>query len=315
MKNYLVRRYTSDDFDLWNQFITKAKNATFLFHRDFMDYHQERFEDFSLMVFEQDKLVGVLPANQSAEMLYSHQGLTYGGLVVNETLKLSAFIDIFESIFLWSKQYFQKMYFKVIPQIYNTYFSDELLYVLFLKNAQLIRRDTLSVIDYSLPVKLSSSRKTEIKKGEKYNLKIKQTTDFSEFWNEILIPVLAEKHKAKPVHSLDEIKLLHSRFPDNIKQYNVYFKDKIVAGTTLFETNKVVHAQYIGSNAERSRLGSLDFLYDFLIKKYASEKKYFDFGTSNENNGRTLNTGLSYWKESFGGKTVIQDFYELDLHL
>ncbi len=315
MKNYLVRRYTSDDFELWNQFIVKAKNATFLFHRDFMDYHKDRFEDFSLMVFDRDKLVALLPANQIGEALHSHQGLTYGGVVVGESVKLSAFIEIFESIVVWAKQNFKKAYFKVIPSVYTTCFSDELLYVLFLKNAQLIRRDTLSVIDYSLPVKLSSSRKTEIKKGEKHNLKIKQTTDFSEFWNEILIPVLAEKHQAKPVHSLDEIKLLHSRFPDNIKQYNVYFEDKIVAGTTIFETENVVHSQYIGSNAERSRLGSLDFLYDFLIKKYASRKKYFDFGTSNENSGRVLNQGLSYWKESFGAKTVVQDFYELDLHL
>ena len=315
MKNYLVRRYTSDDFDLWNQFIAKAKNATFLFHRDFMDYHQDRFEDYSLMVFDRDKLVAVLPANRSGEELHSHQGLTYGGLVVRESVKLSAFIEIFESVFLWSIQNFKKAYFKVIPSIYTTCFSDELLYVLFLKNAQLIRRDTLSVIDYSLPIKFSSSRKTEIKKGEKHALQIKQTTDFTEFWNEILIPVLAEKHQAKPVHSLDEITLLHSRFPENIKQYNVYFEGEVVAGTTLFETDNTVHSQYIGSNAERSRLGSLDFLYDFLIKKYASDKKYFDFGTSNESNGRVLNAGLSYWKESFGAKTVTQDFYELDLHL
>jgi hypothetical protein len=54
VKNYTVRRYTSEDFALWNAFISTAKNATFLFHRDFMEYHSDRFEDYSLLVFEGD---------------------------------------------------------------------------------------------------------------------------------------------------------------------------------------------------------------------------------------------------------------------
>ncbi len=39
-------------------------------------------------------------------------------------------------------------------------------------------------------------------------------------------------------------------------------------------------------------------------------KKHFDFGISNENLGKKLNNGLSYWKESFGASTIVQDFYE-----
>lgn len=311
MKKYSVRQYTSEDLDLWNAFVAKAKNATFLFNRNFMEYHNHRFEDFSLLVFEQNTLVAVLPANKVGTELHSHQGLSYGGLVIDHTLKLQEFLEIFEAVCAYAKQQVSKLFFKVIPSIYNEYFSDELLYALFLKEAKLIRRDTLFVIDNLHPDKISQKRKYEIRKGEKHQLEVKETTDFSEFWNEILIPVLQEKHQAQPVHSLDEIKLLHSRFPNNIKQFNVYFEGKIVAGTTLFITDKVVHSQYIGSDAQRNKLGSVDFLYDYLIKKYASEKRYFDMGTSNENNGKSLNEGLAYWKESFGAKIVVQDFYEL----
>lgn len=311
MKKYSVRQYTSEDLDLWNAFVAKAKNATFLFNRNFMEYHNHRFEDFSLLVFEQNTLVAVLPANKVGAELHSHQGLSYGGLVIDHTLKLQEFLEIFEAVCAYAKQQVSKLFFKVIPSIYNEYFSDELLYALFLKEAKLIRRDTLFVIDNLHPDKISQKRKYEIRKGEKHQLEVKETTDFSEFWNEILIPVLQEKHQAQPVHSLDEIKLLHSRFPNNIKQFNVYFEGKIVAGTTLFITDKVVHSQYIGSDAQRNKLGSVDFLYDYLIKKYASEKRYFDMGTSNENNGKSLNEGLAYWKESFGAKIVVQDFYEL----
>ena len=57
LKNYTVKRYEPKYFEEWNAFISTAKNATFLFNRDFMEYHSDRFEDFSLLIFDQDKLV------------------------------------------------------------------------------------------------------------------------------------------------------------------------------------------------------------------------------------------------------------------
>ena len=56
MKNYTVKKYQENDYEIWNAFIGQAKNATFLFHRDFMEYHKDRFEDFSLVIFEDEKL-------------------------------------------------------------------------------------------------------------------------------------------------------------------------------------------------------------------------------------------------------------------
>ncbi|MFT7252078.1 MAG: hypothetical protein ACI9FW_001834, partial [Flavobacterium sp.] len=40
MKEITIKQYTPDYYPLWNEFVAKAKNATFLFHRDFMEYHQ-----------------------------------------------------------------------------------------------------------------------------------------------------------------------------------------------------------------------------------------------------------------------------------
>jgi len=313
MKNYSIRKYTTKDFDLWNEFIAKSKNGTFLFDRNFMEYHKDRLEDFSFLIFDKEKLIAVFPANRVGEELYSHQGLTYGGIVLDKKMKLSDFVELFDVFCNYLKPNFTKIFFKEIPKIYNRCFSDELLYVLFLKNAKLIRRDTLSVIDYQCDYQISAKRKYEIRKAEKYPLEIKQSTDFSEFWNELLLVNLHEKHNTKPVHSLEEITMLQNCFPENIKQFNVYFEQKITAGTTIFETENVAHVQYIASNELRSKTGSLDYLFDFLITKYASEKKYFDFGISNENQGKTLNKGLLHWKESFGARTVTQDFYELSL--
>src|SRR5690606_34590986 len=134
---------------------------------------------------------------------YSHQGLTYGGIILSKDCKLTQFLRIFEAILDFLKQEFEKFYIKVIPNIYNATFADELLYGLFLHNANLVRRDTFSVIDLKQPLIISNSRKYEIKKGIEHQIEIQQTTDFTDFWNTVLTPNLNQKHKVSPVHSLD----------------------------------------------------------------------------------------------------------------
>ena len=49
-----------------------------------MDYHNDRFKDHSLMVFKDDKLIALLPANIVDFNLRSHQGLTYGGFLLQD---------------------------------------------------------------------------------------------------------------------------------------------------------------------------------------------------------------------------------------
>ena len=312
MKNYTVKRYQEKDYATWNTFIGQAKNATFLFHRDFMDYHKDRFEDYSLLAFENEKLVAILPANKDGEIVYSHQGLTYGGLVYGEKLKLASVLLIFKALlFYLNENKIAKIQIKILPSIYHNKPSEELNYALFLAEAQLIRRDTLAVVDLCKPFQFSKIRKRGIQKAKSNELIIKEENSFECFWNQVLIPNLELKHNAEPVHSLDEIQFLKNHFEKNIRQFNVYHENEIIAGTTVFESENVAHCQYISKYEKDENLGSLDFLYDHLINKVFADKRYFDFGISNENQGKTLNNGLSYWKESFGASIITHDFYEV----
>lgn len=313
MKNYTVKLYQETDYEKWNTFIGQAQNATFLFHRDFMEYHKDRFKDFSLLVYENEKLVSVLPANKAHDVVYSHQGLTYGGLVYDEKIKLVSVIEIFKSILVFlNEKAVVKLHLKTLPAIYHLKPSEEIQYALFLAEAKLVRRDSLSVLNLSQENKISKIRRRGIQKAVFNDLVIKEEDDFEGFWNKVLIPNLDKKHQAKPVHTLDEIQLLKKIFPVNIRQFNVYQNDKIIAGTSVFESKNVAHCQYISKNENQDNLGSLDFLFEFLIKKVFSEKQFFDFGISNEEQGKKLNEGLSYWKESFGASTVVHDFYEVE---
>lgn len=313
MKNYGVKRYQESDYDSWNTFVNQAKNATFLFHRDFMEYHKDRFEDFSLMVLEGKKTVAVLPANRTGERICSHHGLTYGGLVYKENLKLASVILVFKAVlFYLSENKITKIQLKTLPSIYHNKPAEELNYALFLAEAQLIRRDTLAIIDLSKPFQFSKIRKRGIQKGMSNGLTIKEESNFESFWNQVLIPNLELKYNAEPVHTLFEIQLLKKHFDKNIRQFNVYFNNQIVAGTTIFESENVAHCQYISKYDEQENLGSLDFLFEYLINNVFAHKRFFDFGISNENQGKILNSGLSYWKESFGANIVVHDFYEVE---
>lgn len=284
-----------------------------MFKRDFIDYHKDRFEDHSLLVFKDKTLVSVLPANVFEETIHSHQGLTYGGLVIHRSLKLEETIGVFKAVLIFlNDQGIRRMDLKVIPAIYNDLPSDEIDYIMFLLDAQLTRRDTLCTVDLHANIQLSSSRQEGYKRAIRNGLSIKEEDRSDQFWQKILIPNLRLKYKVDPVHSLNEIMWLKERFPKHIRQFNVYQNDELVAGTTIFETKNVAHAQYISGNDESSKLGSLDFLYVHLIKEVFKNKRYLDFGISNENNGRNVNAGLQFWKEGFGTQTVMQNFYRVE---
>lgn len=313
MNNYAVVKYQAKHKTAWDSFIEEAKNATFLFQRDFMEYHADRFTDFSLLVFREETLVAALPANIETLQVHSHQGLSYGGLVLGEKTNFEEALQIFKSLLIFmEKEGISVFKLKLLPKIYHKSPSDEIDYLLFLVKAKLFRRDITSCVGNENALKIESSNRLRgIKKGKKNKLQIKEEAKFQPFWEEVLEPNLKQIHDQKPVHSLEEISLLQSHFPENIKQFNVYKDCVIVAGATVFESSTVAHAQYISANEIGRKTGGLDFLFHHLLGHF-SQKKYFDFGISNEAQGMKVNKGLLHWKESFGGRSIAHDFYEID---
>ncbi|MEZ4856287.1 MAG: GNAT family N-acetyltransferase [Gelidibacter sp.] len=279
-----------------------------------MDYHQDRFEDFSLLIFNNEQLVALLPANKVDNTVYSHQGLTYGGLLLSKTITFDDVLQSFKTILDYLNTngitHFQL---KLIPKIYHQIPSDEIDYMLFKLKANIIRRDLTCTIDSFNSLKPNSSnRKRGLKKAIKNELKVREVQDFEGFWNSVLIPNLQEKHQTSPVHTLSEISYLKSKFPHHIRQFNVFKNKEVVAGVTIFETQNVAHAQYISANNSKQELGSLDVVLHHLMTEVYKEKPYFDFGISNENQGQHINYGLMSWKESFGARSIVHDFYEIE---
>lgn len=309
-----VCQFQSENEQEWNIFLEETKNSTFLFNRKFMDYHKQRFTDASIMVYnERNEVVACMPANISENGdVISHAGLTYGGLIIKREEKLLNVLEIFYEILKhFASNGIKKLILKDFPKFYNNFPSEEIEYVLFLANAVIFRRDTAIVIDQEKPIGYQTRRLRSIKKALKENVLVDETENFEMFWTRILQPNLNARHGVNPVHTLEEILTLKKAFPQDIILRTVSLNGQMMAGAVLFITADVVHAQYISASEEGRRNGSLDYLFDYLIKSYKSIR-YFDFGICNENAGKDLNKGLLEWKEGFGGRTFCHNFYEIE---
>ncbi len=314
--DFEVKRYNQNLLKDWESLIHKSKNSHFFFSRNYLNYHADRFVDHSIIVYNnKGNPICLFPSNvDNSDAIISHGGLTFGSFVFKEDLKLLVILEVIKRILLYySGIGYDRIIYKAIPRIYNAIPSDEIDYALFLTEARLIRRDTALVVSRDNKINYSGNIKREAKKAELNGCVIGESTDFNEFWNKLLIPNLKRRFGADPVHSVDEIASLKSKFPQNIRLYIVSSPNgKILAGTVFFVTEFVAHCQYIASCDEGRRSGALNYLFIYLINNIYKDKSYIDFGIVNEKNGKYLNRGMLGWKERMGGRTISHNFYEID---
>jgi len=314
MTGLSVAKYGAEHRRVWDDFVKNSKNGVFLFERSYLEYHADRFPDHSLLFRDdEDRLVAVLPATLRDEVLSSHAGLTFGGVVSDTRMKAELMLEVFEAARTYlQNQGVAKMIYKAIPHIYHRLPAEEDLYALFRNGARLFRRDVSSTIDLKEKLPFTKGRKYALKLASRQGLEVNRSLDFKTFMA-IEGQVLETKYDAKPVHTDAEIEMLAQRFPENIKLFAASKAQEMLAGVVIYESSQVAHAQYIGVNDNGKRLGGLDLIINYLINDYYRDKRYLDFGISTENNGRLLNNGLIGNKESFGGRAVVYDFYEFDL--
>lgn len=323
--------YSINNKEVWNRFVEDSKQGTFLLNRNFMDYHADRFFDCSLLIYKDDVdegeenydgLVALFPANWNEEerVVYSHQGLTYGGLLTKAGVTQSEVLQILQKVLLYFEHYLGacSLVYKAIPYIYSRMPSQEDLYALFRAGAQLQSRSVATVVSVANPLSMRTLRLRQAKKALEHGFYIERIKEgdsdgLREYW-QVLEGVLQEYHNTRPVHSVDEMSLLMQRFPKEIKLYVVKDTDaRIVSGVVVFETETVAHIQYIASAMEGRKYGALDLLLRHLCGEKYRDKEFIDFGISTERDGYYLNEGLVFQKEGFGGRAVCYDTYHVDL--
>lgn len=309
-----IRRYEQGLERVWNEFVAqRARNATFLFDRRYMDYHSDRFTDCSMMAYRRGKLMALLPANITPDgVLHSHQGLTYGGWITS-----ASHFDGTDMPGLWREWLaacrragIGEIDYKPLPWIFSRYPAQEDLYLLFRSGARLTESNLSSVVDLRDPRGFNTLQRRHIRRASAAGCEITYTRDVGPFW-QMLAQCLRDRHDAAPVHSQEELELLMSRFPENIKIAEIRLGGELLGGVCLYITPMVTHTQYIASTQRGRELNALSLLFDRLMSDAGAKSRYFDFGTSNEDHGRRLNEGLLRQKASYGGSGVTFDRWSL----
>ncbi len=311
-----VVKYASNYKSLWDDFISKANNGSFLFYRDYMEYHSDRFIDSSFLFFEEGNLVAVMPANIADGVFYSHAGLTFGGVVSDrKQMVMRLMLELFDALMVYlSEHQIKTVIYKAIPHIYHIFPAEEDLYALFRHNATVVQRDASSTIALDQEVPFSRLKRRRIKLGKRNELIVKRTDDFGAYMS-LVAEVLARKYSVAPTHTAKEMELLSKSFPENIKLFAAYKDETMLAGVIMFEYKSIAHAQYAAASEEGEKMGAGELLWDYLIHDYYSgrNKRYFDFGRSTEKGGHYLNAGLIAHKEGLGARATMYDTYRVDV--
>lgn len=311
-----VVRYTETEKALWNQFNATAKNPLFMFDRGFMDYHADRFQDHSLLFYDDGELVAILPMSQREQTLTSHGGLTYGGFITGIKMKQHTMNECFEALLRYARENnIRNIIYKTVPHIYHEQPAEEDRYALFLNNASVLKVEASTVVNLTQPLKMPKGRKAQISRAKREGVTVQELTAPEDFDRFIALEneVLSRRHETKAVHTGAELTLLHSRFPESIHLLGAMKDGELIAGTVLFVYGQVVHTQYMAANDLARQIGALDLVISNVIEQYKADKLWLDFGISTENGGRYLNEGLISQKEGFGGRTNIYETFTMDL--
>lgn len=308
-----VKMYDPHDKTAWDDLVMRSAGGTFLFLRDYMEYHASRFTDCSLLFCRKERPIAIFPANRQGDTVISHGGLTYGGIITLPETSTAQILEIFDALTTFLKQSgCRHLIYKCVPYIYQRYPHAGDLYALYRAGATRIACNLSATVELKRQLPFAELRRRGIKKALHAGVTINESNDFTPFW-EILSHNLQEKFNTSPVHSLEEITLLHSRFPDRIRLYTATLNGTTVAGTVVYDTGEVAHAQYISASPEGKQTGALDLLFARLIETTYADHHYFDFGISTEQNGAFLNTGLMTQKEGFGARGTLYEIYRVEL--
>ena len=310
-----IVRYTADKKAEWDAFVKDSKNGTFLFLRDYMEYHADRFEDYSLMYYNDDSLLSLLPANRKGDALWSHQGLTYGGFVLTNKAHAVEIGEIFDkTIQFLHEAGINEWYYKQMPTIYHQQPSEEDSYWLWRNGAELVSCHLMSAINLHSDFHTSPSRRNNSNKlkREGWGIVCDKEGLMKQFWM-ILSDNLRETYNSKPVHIVEEMEKLKSLFPKNIVCYGIISPEgNLEGGTLIYISSRVIRTQYISATPYGKKSKALDFLLLHVVDYYKSEGyEYFDFGTSMEDDSMHLKEPLIQQKEGFGARGIACRTYKI----
>lgn len=303
--------YSPDLEETWDRLVDGARNGHFLFKRAYMGYHADRFPDRSFLFREDGQWLGLAPGHDWGEHGWAtHRGLTFGGFVLSPEARTPHVRSMFNALHArLAERSVNLVRWKPMPWFHAREPSQEDLYFLFRLGARLVSRTLGTVVD-PLRLDLSDKRRRTFAKACRGGLGVERRHDWENFWP-LLERNLEDRHGVRSVHTVDEIRLLASRFPDNIELHGALLGTEWLGGIVVYRTPEVFHIQYSAAT-DAGRANGVPYLLALRLGQDLARgsSRWLSFGNSCEQGGALLNDGLVAYKERFGGHAAVYDEYE-----
>ena len=291
----------------WNELVC-GSNHTILSTWGFLGYHNDRFEDQSVVFVDSESgyVQAVLPAAKHPrenELVVSHPGATFGGIIQRRIrpFQYSEYLQL--ALAHYGGEGFKTLRIKPPPAFVGQQ-ADETATHHALRHATLSNCDLWTYLQLGRAYTLRE-KNYDIRKAEKAGVTCRPANtkpDWASFHG-ILRSNLLDRHKTTPVHELDELLDLDERLGSHSKLMIAETANKaICAGIWLLDYgNGVVHTQYICSTPEGRAMRAVDLLLADAINT-ASAQAYtiFSIGHCSNSDGWDINPTLLAYKLKFG---------------
>jgi len=316
-KNLEIFPFDEENAEAWDAFVNATTNGTLFHTRAFLRYHPAgRFHDDSLIFLKGGKVLAVFPAavrsDDKTNILRSHPGASYGGLVVRSTLSLRDAMRLVQQLVEYAKQCgYAGVEMTLPPQVYYFRPSNYLDFALYQNGFVYRKREVSSVIPLDVPPPLmielfSAESRRAVRRAEKLGVQVGESDDYAEFYK-ILKRNLSLRHNVKPAHTLEELITLKKLFPEKIRLFASFVDEQMIAGIVVFSCNdRVALAFYVSHDEAYQKYRGVNLVFNEVIRWSAEQHfRFLDFGIFTVN--MEPNWGLCRFKESFGASGIFRD--------
>jgi hypothetical protein len=312
-----IIEYNSDWKEKWDQFVLESNNGTMFHLQKFFDYHKPGKFNFNHLIFlEKGNIIAVLPGSIiNSTTFESPIGASYGSIVTKD-VKFSQAMEIVQTLIDYGKSKgWKEIILTSAPRVYEKHPNENLdfamLWLGFKYDLHYISSAIKLFPEEDIISRFQQTVRRNIRKTLKdENLKVEMNDRYDEFY-----PILVDnkaRHGVKPTHSYEDLIKLKELLPDNLKLFMVYYKDKPIAGSSLFICNETVTLCFYNMLLyEYEHLKPIHrVMYE--VVKWSTENgyQYVDIGVSQDTkaaNPMTPSMSLIDFKEKFDAKTVMRN--------
>jgi Acetyltransferase (GNAT) domain len=312
-----IIEYSEKWKDKWDEFVLQSNNGTMFHLQKFFTYHEEGKFVFNHLIFlDNGNIIAVLPGQLLSNGVYeSPIGASYGSIVTKD-VKFSDAMEIISTLIDYGKKKGIKEFLLTsAPMIYERNMNQNLDFAMLWQGFKYDLHYISSAIKLDLDKDIIFRFQPAVRRNIRKTLNNSDIhVEINERYDEFYPILLANKarHNVKPTHSLNDLLRLKELLPDNLKLFIVYYKDKPIAGSSLFICNEIVTLCFYNMLLyEYQHLKPIHrVMYE--VVKWSTENgfRYLDIGVSQDtkaDNPMTPSMSLIDFKEKFDAKTIMRN--------